>query len=84
MSLIVVIILLTGLWVAFVLPRMLSKMERPTKIIELEEVSLSTEQIVLQIDGPDFYEYLYKGEIITVEKGSAMYMQIRQSLNRRR
>lgn len=84
MSLIVLIILLTGLWVAFVLPRMLSKIERPTKNIELEELPPPIEQVVLQIDGPDFYEYLYEERIVRVEKGSAMYMVIHQSLNRRR
>ena len=81
---IVLIILLTGLWVAFGLPRMLSKMERPTKNIKFEELPPSIEQVVLQIDGPDFYEYLYEERIVRVEKGSAMYMVIHQSLNRRR
>ena len=84
MSLIVLIILLTGLWVALVLPRMLSKMERPTKNIKLEELPPPIKEVVLQIDGPDFYEYLYKEQIVRVEKGSAMYMVIHQSLNRRR
>ena len=85
---IVLIILLTGLWVAFGLPRMLSRMERPTmNLHELEvEVKVEFEQPPsLSPTGPDFYDYYdYDGQIIRAQRGSMMYILIDQSLSRRR
>ena len=87
MSLIVLIILLTGLWVAFVLPRMLSKMERPTmNVHELElELKVEFQQPLLPPAGPDYYDYYDEyGQVVRAERGSMMYTLIDQSLSRRR
>lgn len=84
---IVLIILITGLWIAFVLPRILSKIERPTMTIqEIElEVKVEFEQPPLPVTGPDFYDYYdEEGQIIRAERGSMMYTLIEQSLTRRR
>lgn len=87
MELIILIILVTALWVAFVLPRILSKVERPTvKLQEIElEVKVEFEQPSLPVTGPDFYDYYDDyGQIIRAERGSMMYTLIDQSLTRRR
>ena len=93
MSLIVIIILLTGLWICFALPRILSKIERPMRIpskidMALEPVYSPSDKSgnVGPIDGPDFYDYYDDDDeqIVRAERGSAMYMLIHQSLNRRR
>lgn len=87
MSLIVLIILLTGLWVAFGLPRMLSKIERPTMTVqEIElEVKVEFQQPPLPVTGPDYYDYYDDhGQIVRAERGSMMYTLIDQSLSRRR
>lgn len=85
MQLIVLIIFLTGLWVSFGLPRILSRIEKSTKSfseLEIEEISLIN---LGPSDGPDFYDYYEDdGQLVRVEKGSAMYMLIYQSLSRRR
>lgn len=83
MQLIVLIILLTGLWISFVLPCILSKIERPAMNLEALKLELEP-KIELKIDGPDFYEYVDGDQIVRAEKGSVMYMIIHQSLNRRR
>ena len=87
MSLIVLIIFLTGLWVSFGLPRLLSKIERPTmKLDEIDlEVKLKFEQPSLPATGPDFYDYYDEdGQITRADRGSVMYMLIYESLSRRR
>ena len=85
---IVLIILLTGLWIALVLPRILSKIERPMMILsELEvEVKVEFEQTSIEPSyEPAFYDYYDDdGEIVRAEGGSVMYMLIYQSLSRRR
>ncbi len=84
MQLIVVIILLTGLWISFGLPRILSKIERPT--VTLPELELEFEPLKVEPKyEPAFYDYYDDdGQIARAEGGSEMYMLIRQRLNRRR
>ena len=83
---IVLIIIITALWIALVLPRLLSKIERPT--VNVEELKLEIEveqQPRLPPVGPDYYDYYDEdGQIIRAERGSVMYILIQQSLSRRR
>lgn len=86
MSLIVLIILVTALWVSFGLPWLLSKIERPT--VSLEELELELEfeqQPTLPPAGPDYYDYYDEdGQIVRAKRGTMIYTLIDQSLTRRR
>ena len=66
------------------LPRILSKIERPT--MNLQELEVEFEQTSVEPSyEPAFYDYYDKdGQIVRAEGGSLMYMLIYQSLSRRR
>ena len=84
MELVILIVFITALWIAFVLPRVLSKIERPT--MNLQELEVEFEQTSVEPSyEPAFYEYYDNdGQIARAEGGSLMYMLIYQSLARRR
>lgn len=88
MSLIVLVILITALWISFGLPRILSKIERPTVNLEELEVKIKVEfeqRPPLPVTGPDFYDYYDEdGQVVRAERDSTMYTLIDQSLSRRR
>ena len=84
MELVILIVFVTALWIAFVLPRILSKIERPT--MNLHELEVELEQTSVEPNyEPAFYDYYDDdGQIARAEGGSEMYMLIYQSLSRRR
>ena len=84
MELVILIVFVTALWIAFVLPRILSKIERPT--MNLQELEVELEQMSVEPSyEPAFYDYYdADGQIVRAEGGSEMYMLIYQSLSRRR
>lgn len=84
MQLVVLIIILTGLWIAFGLPWILSKVERPMMSVNEVEIEIEVEFEQPSYE-PAFYDYYDDaGQIVRAEGGSIMYMLIYQSLNRRR
>jgi len=85
-SLIVLIIFVTALWVAFGLPYILQKIERSTVNLQELEMEVGFEQMSIEPSyEPAFYDYYDEdGQIARAEEGSEMYMLIYQSLNRRR
>ena len=66
------------------LPRILSKIERPT--MNLQELEVEFEQMSVEPNyEPAFYDYYDEdGKIVRAEGGSEMYMLIYQSISRRR
>ena len=86
MELVIFIVFVTALWIAFVLPRILSKIERPTMNLSELEAEVEFEQTSVEPSyQPAFYDYYDEdGQIVRAEGGSLMYMLIYQSLSRRR
>ena len=84
MELVILIVFITALWIAFVLPRILSKIERPT--MNFQELEPKVGQMSVEPSyEPAFYDYYDNdGQIVRAEGGSLMYMLIYQSLSRRR
>lgn len=85
MQLIIVIIFLTGLWISFGLPYILSRIESRSKSLIDTKTKIEILPNIGPSDGPDFYDYYEdNGQLMRAEKGSIIYMLIYQSLSRRR